>query len=145
MEESPLSRELFILLNLIMNGSSHKESGFSLPLKALSKIFLYNHRIQGRRRESSAELHQRHNADKAPPFFHCKNLILVMRKNTQNEDIIANFEGFFTCRYMLQFGSLRISMRLLITRKSFLVSSKSFLILRKGWEKCIKKIFLLSH
>ena len=52
-----------------MNGSNHEEPGFSLPVKALSQIILYNHRIEGRRRESSGELHQRHNADKESPFL----------------------------------------------------------------------------
>ena len=58
-EESLLPCELLILLNLLMNGSNHEEAGFSLPVKTLAQIILYNHRIQGRRRESSAELHQR--------------------------------------------------------------------------------------
>ena len=31
--------------------------------------------------------------------MHCKFLILIMRKNTQNEHIIAHFEYFFTCHY----------------------------------------------
>ena len=41
------------------------------------------------------------------------------------------------------FGSLRISTRekLLIMRKSFLISSRNFLILRKDWETCWKKTF----
>ena len=69
MEKSPLPCELLILLNLLMNGSNDEEPGFSLPVKALAQIILYNHRIQGRRRESSGEPHQRHNADKESPFF----------------------------------------------------------------------------
>ena len=69
MEVSPLPRELLILLNLLMSGSNHKDSGFSLLVKALVQIILYNHRIQGRRRESSGEPHQQHNADKESPFF----------------------------------------------------------------------------
>ena len=69
MEESPLLCELLILLNLLMNGSNHEDPGFSLPVKALAQIILYNHRIQGRRRESSGEPHQRHNTDKDSPFL----------------------------------------------------------------------------
>ena len=69
MEESPLPCQLLILLNVLMNGSNHEEPGFSLPVKALAQIILYNHRIEGRRRESSGELHQRHNADKESPFL----------------------------------------------------------------------------
>ena len=50
MEESPLPCELLVLLNLLMNGSNHEDPDFSLPVKALAQIILYNHRIQGRRR-----------------------------------------------------------------------------------------------
>ena len=64
MEESSLRCELLILFNLLMNGSNHGEPGFSLPSKALAQFTLYKHRIQGRRRESSGEPHQRHRADK---------------------------------------------------------------------------------
>ena len=69
MEESPLPSELLYLLNLLMNGSNHEEPGFSLPVKAVAQIILYNHRIQGSRRESSGEPHQQHNADKESPFL----------------------------------------------------------------------------
>ena len=69
MEVSPLPRELRILLNLLMSGSNQKDPGFSLPVKALAQIILYNHGIQGRRRESSGEPHQQHNADKESPFL----------------------------------------------------------------------------
>ena len=69
MEESPMARELLILLNLLINGSNHEEPGFSSPIKFLAKIIFYNHRIQRRRRESSGEPYQRHNADKESPFL----------------------------------------------------------------------------
>ena len=69
MEESPLPSELLILLNLLMDGSNREEPGFSLPVKVLAQIVLYNCRIQGRRRESSGELHQRQRADKKSPFL----------------------------------------------------------------------------
>ena len=69
MKESPLPCELLILLNLVMNGSNHEEPGSSLPVKALAWIILFNLRIQGKRRESSGEQHQQHNADKESPFF----------------------------------------------------------------------------
>ena len=68
-EESPLPCELLILLNLLMNGSNHEEPGFSLPVKGLAQIILYNHRIQGRRKELSGEPHQRYNTDKESPFL----------------------------------------------------------------------------
>ena len=48
----------------LLNGSNHED-----PVKALTQIILYNHRIQGRRRESSEERHQQHNADKESPFL----------------------------------------------------------------------------
>ena len=57
MQLSPLPCELPILLNLLMNGSNHGEPGFSLPVKILAQIVLYNHRIQERRRESSGKSH----------------------------------------------------------------------------------------
>ena len=69
MEESPLPCELLILLNLLINGGNHEEPAFSLPVKALAQIILYNRRIQGRRRESSGEPHQRHSADKESSFL----------------------------------------------------------------------------
>ena len=69
MKESSLPCELLLLLNLLMNGSNHEKPGFSLPVKALAQIILHNHRIQGRRRESSGEPHQRHNADKESLFL----------------------------------------------------------------------------
>ena len=69
MEESPLPCELLILLKLVMNGSNHAEPSFSLPVKALAQIILYNHKIHGRRRESSGEPHQRHKADKESPIL----------------------------------------------------------------------------
>ena len=69
MEEPPLPCELPFLLNLFMNGSNHEEPDFSLPVKALAQIILYNHRIQVRRRKSSGEPHQRHNADKEFTFL----------------------------------------------------------------------------
>ena len=68
-KKSPLPCELLVLLNLLMNGSNHEEPGFSLPVKALAQIILYNHRIQGRRRGLSGEPHQRHNANKESPFL----------------------------------------------------------------------------
>ena len=49
-----------------------------------------------------------------------------MRKNTQNEHIIVHFEYVFTCHY---------SKTVWLAEKPFLVSSKNFLILRKGLEK----------
>ena len=58
MEESLLPCQLLILLNLLMNESNHEEPGFSLPVKALAQIILYNQRIQGKRKESSGEPHQ---------------------------------------------------------------------------------------
>ena len=67
MKESPLLCELLILLNLLMDGSNHDEPCFSLLAKALEQIILHNHRIQGRRTESSGEPHQRHK--KNPHFF----------------------------------------------------------------------------
>ena len=70
MEESPLPSELLILLNLLIDGSNREGPGFSLPVKVLAQIVLYNRRIQGRRRESSGELHQRQRADKKSPFLH---------------------------------------------------------------------------
>ena len=69
MEESPLPCELPILLNLLINGGNHEEPAFSLPVKALAQIILYNRRIQERRRESSGEPHQRHSTDKECPFL----------------------------------------------------------------------------
>ena len=69
MEESPLPCELLLLLNLLMDGSNREEPGFSLPVKVLAQIILYNRRIQGRRRESSGERHQRQRADKKSPFL----------------------------------------------------------------------------
>ena len=52
-----------------MNGSNHEEPDFSLSVKALAQIILYNHRIQVRRTESSGEPHQRHNADQKFAFL----------------------------------------------------------------------------
>ena len=69
MEESPLPCELLILINLLMNESNHEEPAFSLPVKSLAQINLYNFRIQGRRRESFGDPHQRHNADEESPFL----------------------------------------------------------------------------
>ena len=89
MEESPLPCELLILLNLLMSGSNDEEPGFSLPVKALAQIILYNHRIQGRRKESSGEPHQRHNADKESLFLLYIGLkVLSATRNSELIDIL---------------------------------------------------------
>ena len=72
MKESPLSCKLLILLNQLMNGSNHEEPGFSLPVKTLAQIILYNHRIQGRTRESSGECINDATQIKNPHFFFTK-------------------------------------------------------------------------
>ena len=69
MGELPLPCELLILFNPLMNRSNHEEPGFSLPVKALAQIILYNRKVQERRRKSARELHQWHNADKESPFL----------------------------------------------------------------------------
>ena len=68
-EESPLPCELLIFLDLLMNGSNNDETVFSLPVKALAQFILYNHRNQGRKKESTGDEHQQHNADKESPFL----------------------------------------------------------------------------
>ena len=81
-------------------------------------------------------------------FLHCKFLILIMRKkNTQNDHIIAHFEYFFTCHYSktIWLAENLNKIKLLIMRKSFLISSRNVLILRKGWETwCKENIFFVS-
>ena len=95
MEESPLPCELLILLNLLMNGSNDEEPGFSLPVKALAQIILYNHRIQGRRRESSGEPHQRHNTDKESLFLPYVGLKVFSA--TRSSEIIDIFHTHGLC------------------------------------------------
>ena len=65
----------------LLNGSNHED-----PVKALTQIILYNHRIQGRRRESSEERHQQHNADKASPFL--LYIVLKVFLATRSREII---------------------------------------------------------
>ena len=52
MGESNLPCELLLLLDLLMNGSSHDghdETGFSLSVKTLAQIIFYNHRKRQRK------------------------------------------------------------------------------------------------
>ena len=95
MEKSPLPCELLILLNLLMNGSNPEKPGFSLPVKALAQIILYNHRIQGRRRESPGEPHQQCNADKESPFLLCIGLKVF--SVTRSSEIISIFHAHGLC------------------------------------------------
>ena len=67
--------------------------------------------------------------------MHCKLLILIKRKkNTQNEHIIAHFEYFFACHYSktVWLAENLNEIKLLIMRKSFLISSKNFF---SFWER----------
>ena len=71
MGESNLPCELLLLLDLLMNGSSHDghdESGFSLSVKTLAQIIFYNHRKR-QRKDSIGGGYQRHNTDKESPFL----------------------------------------------------------------------------
>ena len=84
MEQSPLPCELLILINLLMNGSDPEESSFSLPVKVFAQIIFYNHRIQGRRRESSGI-----NADKESPFLlHIRLKVFSATRSSKIIDIV---------------------------------------------------------
>ena len=94
-EESPLPCEFVILLNVLLNGSNHEELGFSLPVKSQTQIILYKHRIQGRRRESSGEPHQRRNTDKEAPFL--LYICLKVLSATRSKEIIDTLHAHGLC------------------------------------------------
>ena len=68
-EEVSVPSELMILLNLLMVGSSSNETGFSLPVKTIAQVILYNHKTRNRNSSTTVSGHQRHTAEKESPFL----------------------------------------------------------------------------
>ena len=62
----------------------------------------------------------------------------LWEKNTQNEQIIAYFEYFFTCQCTktVWLADNLNEIKITYDVKSFLISSKNFVILRKGYQTC---------
>ena len=70
------------------------------------------------------------------------------KKNTQKEHITAHFEYFFTCHDSKAVGLTEKLNEIKITHyeKSFLISSKNFLILRRDGKRADKEnIFCLTE
>ena len=65
--ELSLPSELMVFLNLLLFGKSWDEFGFSLPVKVIAQIILYN--IKSRVRSNSTSTHQRHNMERESPFL----------------------------------------------------------------------------
>ena len=68
-EEASVPSELMILLNLLMVGNSSNETGFSLPVKTIVQVILYNHKTRNRNSSTTVSGHQRHTAEKESPFL----------------------------------------------------------------------------
>ena len=60
--ELSLLSELMVFFNLLLLGNSCDEFGFSLPVKAIAAIILYNNKSQVR--SNSTSTHQRHNTER---------------------------------------------------------------------------------
>ena len=63
-EEISMPSELLVLLNLLLYGSSFDDTGFSLPVKTLAQIILFNFK-----NKMTTSSHRRHNVDKESPFL----------------------------------------------------------------------------
>ena len=98
--------ELLILINSLLYGNaSSSNKGFSLPVKTISEIIIFNHKKSSSRNSTSKVTRQRHRSEKETPFVQYLGLKLYSAVRSRGiVDVL--FENMDCVFHMIEFYAL---------------------------------------